>query len=58
MVSCAYARTNNLTLNYNGMTLKGAMPREQLRQEIDRFLRKAPYSLTPETPRCQISPCN
>jgi RHS repeat-associated protein len=58
MVSWAYARTNNLTLNYNGMTLKGAMPREQLRQEIDRFLRKAPYSLTPETPRCQISPCN
>ena len=26
-VSWAYARTNNLTLKYNGLTLKGAMPR-------------------------------
>jgi uncharacterized protein RhaS with RHS repeats len=57
MVSWAFARTNNLTLKYNGMTLKGAMPREQLRQEIDRFLRQSSYKLTPETNRCQFSPC-
>ncbi len=58
MVSWAFARTNNVTLKYNGMTLQGAMPREQLRQSIDRFLRQPPYKLTPETLRCQFSPCD
>ncbi|MEA2491387.1 MAG: hypothetical protein QOH21_3179, partial [Acidobacteriota bacterium] len=57
MVSGAYARTNNITLHYNGLTLKGGMPREQLRRSIDRFLRQAPYELTPETLRCQVSAC-
>jgi RHS repeat-associated protein len=56
MVSWAFARTNNSTLRYNGMTIKGAMPLEQLKGEIDKFLRKN-YQLTPETRKCQISPC-
>lgn len=58
IISWAFARTNNSVLNYNGIEIKGMMPREQLKREIDRLLRKPPYSLTPARIKCQFMPCN
>jgi len=59
-ITWAFARTNGSTLKYNGMTIKGMMPKEQLRQEIDKFLKGKPYFLTPKSQECQFngfSPC-
>jgi len=58
MISWAFARTNNSVLKYNGMTIKGVMLEKQFRQELDRFLKRPPYSLTTERVKCQFMPCN
>jgi RHS repeat-associated protein len=58
MITWAFARTNNSVIKYNGMVIKGMMLEGPFRQELDRFLRRAPYNLTPERKKCQFMPCD
>ena len=53
MVTALYAKSENARIPYNGMTIVPQMPREQIRQEIDRFLRKS--GVGPDVRRCQFS---
>lgn len=51
-VSALYAQSENVRLKYNGMVIVPTMAKEQLRQEIDRFLKKS--GIGPTVRRCQF----